>query len=265
MFCKQKRGKEKRELKAFSVSRTPPFKVIRMKNNILGVDVGHSMVKVALVHNGSVVKAASASIPEPKIYAGPKEQNRQIAAALKELLRSEKIHPSGAALALPADRVFIQKMDLPVMKEEEVRKNLLFEFRDLIDGDPSSYVYDYMSVEPSGTVPLEAPDRMYMVGAAASGAYIEEMRCMLQSAGLSLITAAPELAAYKSLIRLSEATEGDYCFVDIGGSATEIYLFHEDSYLTSQELDFGLTDVEQCVAEKYEISPEEAGMRPKRI
>ena len=229
-----------------------------MSNNILGVDIGHRSMKVALVSNGQVVKTASANIPESPLFAGAQEQDEQLADALRGLLKREKIRAAGAALCISSEHVLLQSMDLPPMREEEVKQNLVFEFRNQIEDAPETYIYDYMSVNPPEELAEIGSNRMYLIGAAVPDEFIEEMRHILQRAGVPLLTAAPELAAYKSLILRNGTQDGEFCFVDIGNAGTQIYLFHGESYVTSQELGFGLKHIEGRIMEELGVSQEAA-------
>lgn len=234
---------------------------IMKKKQILGVDIGQNRLKLVLVSGGEVKKAAAAEMPEGVMKEGRPEPASMVTDLIKETMKAEGIHASYAALAIPGDNIYIKHIDMPVMSEEHLKKNLPYEFNDFIDGDPNNFVFDYITVDEADNPPLEDEEeeepRMNLLGVAASKDYIDSMALMLKKAGLKMIIAAPDLSAYAALIGLRgrklEVEGGEFGFVDLGYRRIQLFMFKNDTFMTSRELEWGISDVVACIAEEKGI------------
>ena len=129
-----------------------------------------------------------------------------------------------------------------------------------IDGDPSNFVYDYITVDEPDE-PMEEEDeegkRLSLLGVAAPKEYLQNMQALLKRAGLKLTIAAPELGAYASLIRERgdqvEVSGGEFAFVDLGYGRIRLFMFKNDTFMTSRELEWGISDIVSCIADEQGV------------
>lgn len=230
------------------------------KNNILGIDIGQNRLKLALVGNGIVKRTACAEMPEGAMKDGRIDPPDMIADLIKQTMKEAGIHTSNAALAISGENTYIKHIDMPLMSEEQLKKNLPYEFNDFIDGDPNNFVFDYITVDEPDE-PMEEEDEegehLSLLGVAAPREYLESMKSLLKRAGLKLVIAAPELGAYASLIRHRgeglEVSGGEFAFVDLGYHRIRLYMFKHDTFMTSRELEWGISDVTSCIADELAV------------
>lgn len=238
------------------------------KNTILGIDVGQSRLKMALVSNGIVKKTAAAKMPEGIMNNGRPEPISMVSELIKETMKEHGIRASHAAIVLPSSNVFVKHIEMPMMSEDQLKQNLAYEFNDFIEGDPKDFVFDYIMEEgeeeepeenysdeedEEEEAPAEPEKHLFLLGVASSAEYIDSMEEMLKKAGLKMYIAAPELSAYASIIRARaeelEIESNEYAFVDLGYERIQLYMFQGEDFTISRELEYGISDVASCIAE----------------
>lgn len=237
-------------------------KLLSGKKNktLLGIDIGQNRVKLALVSGGVVKRTAAAEMPENSMKEGRPEPPDMIADLIRETMRDAGIHAANAAFCISGENIYIKHIEMPMMSQDQLKKNLPYEFNDFIDGDPNNFVFDYITVEGGDELPPpedeeeEAVERLNLLGVASPKEYLDVIKGMLKKAGLKLTVAAPELSAYASLIRAhgaeTDVPGGEFCFVDLGYGRIRLYMFKEDTFMTSRELEWGISDVVACIADE---------------
>ena len=105
-----------------------------MAKTILGVDIGHDQLKLALVRGKQVLKTASAPMPENLLRQGQVTSREAMAELVKNTMKAGGLRANRAAIVLPNDVVFVKNVDMPQMSVEQLEYNLPFEFNDYITG-----------------------------------------------------------------------------------------------------------------------------------
>ena len=213
-----------------------------MIHTYLGMDIGSSVIRLALVRDGVVRQLAALDIPNPQQQADEILPD-EVAQELRTLLRREQMSVRHCALVLPLQTAFVRRVTLPWMTEKQLRLNLPYEFQDYIKGDQDKYFFDYAFVgqktDENGT-----PVQMELLAAVASKEIIARCRAALRKVGLKLAVAVPEYLTYRNLISAYEATNPqehptEYCIIDMGGSATRVHMYRGAFYETTQVIEHG--------------------------
>ena len=228
------------------------------KNTVLGIDVGHNRLKLALYSGGVIKRTAAAEMPEGALKEGRPDPAEMVSDLIKETMKAAGIHAANAALSISGENIFIKHIEMPLMTVEQLKKNLPYEFNDFIDGDPNNFVFDYITVEDAEELPPpedeeEEVPHVNLLGVASPKDYLDLMKDTLKRAGLKLVSAAPELSAYAALIRNRgmgiEVSGNEYGFVDLGYERIRVFMFKGETFMTSRELEWGISDVVACVAD----------------
>lgn len=232
-----------------------------MAKTVLGVDIGHDQLKLALVKGSRVLKTATAAMPENLLRQGRIASRETMGELIRSTMKQNGIRANHAAFVLPNDTVFIKNVEMPVMSVEQLEYNLPFEFNDYITGEVRDYVFDYAVVsEPGDAQPAEgeaegeggAPT-MELMAVGALRAVIEDAQEAMRKAGLRLVKTAPALSAYISLIRaqrewLSQVAD-EYGILDLGYQAIRMYMFRGDRHVATRALEIGLSSVDNVLAD----------------
>ena len=244
------------------------------KKTILGVDIGHDQLKLALVKGTRVLKTASAEMPENLLKEGRLTSRETMGDLVRSTMKASGMRANHAAFVLPDEAVFIKNVEMPEMSIDQLQYNLPFEFNDYITGELKDYVFDYAVVseehkdeaktadpgeEGEGEGEGGQPNTLELMAVGASRAVLEDAQAMLRKAGLRLAVSAPGISAYINLLRaqqemLSQVAE-EYGILDLGYEAIRLYMFHHDRHVATRALEIGLSNLDNVLADAFGVDP----------
>ena len=220
---------------------------------ILGIDIGHTSLKLSLINNGVVVKCAFSEVPTGLIKEGKIVSIDAMSEIIKATIKNNGIKCSQAALILSEDVSFVRNLNMPVMTKDQLMYNIPYEFDDYITEEAKNYIFDYAMI--SDVQPGD--ESMDLTAVATKNDYVDELRLMCRKAGLKLVSLSPAFGAYSGLIRHCSdklnVPSNEYCFVDLGYDKIRMYMFKGDSFVASREIDTGLATVENIVANNMNV------------
>lgn len=231
-----------------------------MAKTILGVDIGHDQLKLAVVRGTQVLKTAIAPMPENLLRQGRVASRETMGDLIKTTMKSGGLRAGRAAIVIPNDVVFVKNVDMPVMSVDQLEYNLPFEFNDYITGELKDYVFDYAVVsEPKAKSEDGESDTptMELMAVGTLRAVLEDSKELLRKAGQKLVLSAPAISAYISLIRaqkekLSQIAE-EYCVLDLGYEAIRMYMFRGDKHVATRLLETGMSNLDNVLADIYGV------------
>lgn len=227
-----------------------------MSKTTIGIDIGSCELKLALCGGGAVQRLVSEPLPDQLVRDGRVVSPEAMAAFLKETVKKHRLSARRCALVLPASQAFARRTLLPAMTLEQLQLNLPYEFRDYITEEKDKYFYDYavlrMERDEAGK-----PAQMELMAAAALKTVIHSYRDICRWAGLKLVTALPTELAYVNLLhRCQEANpqeEREYCIIDLGHSATRVYIFTGLRFEVSRVIEFGGIQLDNAIADAFHV------------
>jgi len=226
-----------------------------MPKKIIGVDLGVSEVKFAVLNDSYIEKAVSVQTPENLIRNGMPVSPEAMAMFLKESAARHGLRSKAWALSLSSAQSFTRCVTVPRMNIEQLELNLPYEFRDYITQGKEKYQYDYAVLEnrkgEDGTA-----DEMDLMACAALKSSLIELQASFRQAGMKLTTIVPEEFAYRNLIRQAYA-EGDepICLVDLGHSSTRIHIFEGERFEVTRIIDMGGAFQDTAIGELLGVDP----------
>ncbi len=237
-----------------------------MAKTILGIDIGHDQMKLALVRSGRVLKTAIVQMPENLLRQGRMTSVESMGELIRNAMKQHGIRANLAAMALPNETVYVKNVDMPLMTVEQLVYNIPFEFKDYITGELKDYVFDYAVLSrPGESKPSEeAGDggeaeeaTLQLMAVGTLRAVLEDARDALRKAGLKLTKCAPALSAYIALLRAQReslsAESEEYGILDLGYSAIRMYMFRQDRHVATRVLETGLFTLDDVIAEAYGV------------
>lgn len=245
------------------------------KKTILGIDVGHDQLKLALVDNGIVLDAVAVPMPDNLMKDGRIVSIEALSDLISRTMKGNGIKAGNAAYVLPDDVVYIKNVRMPMMNVDQLKINLPFEFSDYITGEVKDYVFDYAVLPPDETESAAEPsaessaepaqgeeteheeEKLNLMAVGAERAVIDEISAMLRKAGLKLVKAAPALCTYISLIRkqresLMQYTD-EFGILDMGYESIRMYIYKDDCHEATRVLDIGLSSLDNVIADAYNV------------
>ncbi len=226
------------------------------KRRILGVDVGRESLKLALVSEGRVEKAAVASMPNNLVKEGRVVSVETLGELIRSTMKEAGIRANAAAYVLSSEAVYLHNTVMPRMTEEQLMYNIPYELEDYITDELKNYVFDYAMLSRPEELAADESAGMELLVAAVPIRVIDEVRDLLYQAGLKLVKCAPAESAYVSLIRRLEELHqgyGEYSILDLGSSAIRLLMFNGDRHMATRALDIGLADLDRTIADAYSV------------
>ena len=238
-----------------------------MAKTYLGIDVGHDMLKLALVKGSAVKKTAAVPMPLNLLRDGRITSADALGELIAQTMKENRIRASLAAVVLSGEACYLRTTTMPRMNAEQLAYNIPYEFSDYITGELKSYLFDYAVIPetPGADAPepgmaggdeadaADAPNRLHLLLSAVSAETMDDVRKTVRKAGLKLGKAAPAECAFLSLIRDYEARSGahdrEYCILDLGFRAIRMYMFRGPRHVATRVLEVGLVSLNDIIAE----------------
>ena len=240
-----------------------------MAKTILGIDIGHDQLKLALVRGERVLKTASAQMPENLLRDGHIASRESMADLLRTTMKENGIRAGRAAFVLPSETVFIKNITMPLMTVEQLEYNLPFEFNDYITGELKDYVFDYAVIsnpeagdaagaKAGAEAEPEPPETtMELMAVGTTREVLEDAQAITRKAGLRLMITAPAVSAYIALLRARRNELGipseEYAILDLGYKEIRMYMFKGDKHVATRVLEIGMSSLDGVVEEAFGV------------
>ncbi len=227
-----------------------------MSKTVLGFDIGESYIKIATKGNGGISVQAM-QMPANLIQDGIIQMPHMLSDFLKELKKEYSFPRGECGIVIPDELTVCRSITLPAMTEKQLEVNLPFEFSDYISGEPQKYVYDYAFEEMICNDEGE-PVEMRLTGAVMSKESVNSYVNIFKNAGLKLRTLIPQEIALNNIMRLA-LEEGrieedkEYCIVNLGHRATEIYIYKGAELSVIRNIHIGGASIDETIAENENV------------
>ena len=145
---------------------------------------------------------------------------------------------------------------MPAMTEQQLSYNLPYEFRDFLTEEKNKYFFDY-AVHGIERDENGEPREMRIFACAMLKSAVEDYRAMFRRAGFKLKVLTPAECAYESLVQGLEKRAGDpgadRCVLGLGHRLTRLYLFHGGLNDGLREIEMGLAQLDELIAERFGV------------
>jgi len=198
---------------------------VKRFRTVIGIDPSGGRLAMVAARRG--VGGSSLAFPprwyEPRAGKEP-ARFEEIEGALGEFVARHRLVGAGAALVLPADRVYLARATFPSLKERDLRDAVEMELERLFPVPPSELRHGFRRLN----VP-SAGGKIALVVAAAPSEYIDRWEETVARAGLSLSAAIPAAWAVGAAIYGRGGLPGEAgrtaAVLRVAGPAVECTLF----------------------------------------
>lgn len=203
-----------------------------MANRVIGLDIGSSSVKAAQVlrsDDGTFVveRQASRPIPRGAIYDGhiDEKERLRVAAILAKMFDEEKFSTKDVIFGLNSSAsVFMEQIDVPVMKDEDLKKALPAFIEANLEGSAKDNEISYSVV---GEVETENGKRLRVLVFRVFAEFAKEIAEVIEKAGLNVVGAdVNALAALRAIATQPRPDRQADAIVDIGANVMSLLLHH---------------------------------------
>lgn len=238
--------------------------------SVIGVDVGSSSLKVVQVRRqgGTAVletygelalgPAAGAEIGQATNLPAEK-----VAAALKDLLREANVTTRNAGISIPFSRSLLTLVELPRRDSPEEQKTVIsLEARKYIPVPVSEVQLDWFVIPEAPAAGAGASSRVKVLLVAVHNDELARLQGIVQ--GAELDTSFYEIEIFSTIRSVVDEPVKPVMVLDIGASATKVYIVERGVVAVSHNIRQGGQDVTRTIASAHNLPSAEAEEAKKR-
>lgn len=234
---------------------------LTLKPETFGLDITDTSLKIAkLKKAGKFFQLASflkEEINPGIIEEGEIRDEESLAKIIKESLKKvkgEKLGTNYVVASLPEEKAFLEVIQMPKMKEEELREAVYFEAENYIPLPIEGVYLDFQIVPPI----YNHLDHIDLLIAALPKKTVDPYVSVLKKAGLLLKSLEVEsLAIARSLIK-NEVSPHPLLIIDLGANRTGFIIFSGYSVRFSSILPISFRQLTETIAQVLKIDFKEA-------
>lgn len=233
-------------------------------DTVLGVDIGTSAIKAALLVKGANGYAAKILAIEPVPLtdsSGNAAGVPEIQDALEKLVARHGLRGSRCALNACGDDVAPRYFSFPAMDEAQLDKAIQFEARDVIPFNLDEALTDWQLLPPDPDAPPDQPSKTEVVYVAARRDYINIRFDMAKAVGLNpIIVDVDGLALVNSFIQAGGGNppQKSTLLMNIGHKFTNLAVITPSGRAFIRDLAVGGDRLTKAIQDLYHISPEDS-------
>jgi len=222
-----------------------------MAAQIFGLDIGTSLIKVVEMRGDAshreLLAAGMADTPAGGLRNDSDDDIKQIAEAVRDLVKSAKISTPYVVASLPESQIFTRVIDMPVLTDSELAQAIKYESEQYIPIPLSEVKLDYAVLHrPEGP---GMSQKMQVLLVAAPVVLINRYLKMIGQAGLKPYALDTEVTANaRSLIKVHGKVPTTM-MVEVGASTTAISVVANNKVSFTRSLAVGGNAFSRAVAQ----------------
>jgi type IV pilus assembly protein PilM len=241
-----------------------------MATHPIGVEIAATCVRLLQLKRsrGSLTVAAAAQTGVPNLFdLDPGERRQAVAKAVKKALSLDDFAGSACAVAIPMRDLELHSMRVPPMPDDELHKAVRYEANDRFDVDVAAAEVEFVRL---GEVRQGEDARQEIILVVAPHRTVIDYLDALTDANLRPLATETAFAAcarcYGRLYRRNSDTDRVRMVLHVGGDRSEVLVLRGDSIGFHRGIEFGGTHIDLAVAERLNVSLEEArDLRRRRM
>jgi len=227
--------------------------------NLVGVDIGTSSVKVVQVRESGkgvhLLKYGAEPLPPQSLVDGHVMNSGAVVDALRKLFKDLRIGQKEVALAIAGNSVIIKKLNLPLMKQEELEEQIQWEAEQHIPYDISEVEIDYNVLGQNAEA-----GQMDVLLVAAKKDQIQDIIEVAKEAKLRPVVV--DIAAFV----LQNTYELNYGFnpgetialINVGAEVTTVNIVHGNMPQFTRDISNGGNSITEEIQKQLQVSFDEA-------
>lgn len=241
----------------------------KKSKSVLGIDIGSSSLKVVqLRREGQVAVLETYGELALGPYAGGQVGQAtnlpadKIAETLKDLLRESKVTTNDCGISIPFSRSLLRLLTLPRRDDpNEQRTMVQLEARKYIPVPVSEVQLDWFVVPEPISEGKEPSDKMHILLVAVHNDELALLQGVIQEAQLA--ASFFEIEIFSTIRSVVNEPVKPVLILDIGASATKVYVVEHGVVALSHNIPQGGQDVTRSIAAAANLSLEQAELQKK--
>ena len=248
------------------------FKFKKAPKNFLGIDIGTSSIKVVeLSRKGQVIKLVNygeiktVSLQKTPFRIVEKDglllSDREIAVAIKEVLKEAGIQSREVNFSIPDFSSFFTSFKLPPMSQKELESAVRYEARSYIPLPLSEITLDWTVIEGKTSNKTEAPLEILVV--AIPNEVINQYQEIAALSGLQIKTLDAEVFALCRSLAKNKKTV--VAIIDIGARSTTCNILENGDLKLSHSFNISGNELTEILSRSLEMEYEKAEELKKNL
>jgi type IV pilus assembly protein PilM len=234
---------------------------LNLKTEAFGLDISDLSLKVAkLKKKGkffSLVSFTETDIKPGVVSNGEIKDGPSLSKIIKEAIgdiRGEKFKTKYAVVSLPEEKSFLQIIQMPRMKEEEIEKAIVFEAENYIPMPVDQVYLDYQIIPSSSG----CDDHTDVLLAAIPQKTVDSYLLCLKDAGIKPLVFEIESQAISRCLVKNETSQPAILLIDLGATRTSFIVFSENSLRFTTSISVSSHNFTEAISRNLKISVEES-------
>jgi len=232
--------------------------MFKLEPEFFGLDISDFSLRFAKIDKKKegleLVSFGQEEIPVGVIKEGEVKDEDKLAGIIKNCLKEnkgEKFKTKYVVSSLPEEKSFLDIIQLPLMKEEEIETAVRYEIENHIPLALDKVYFDFQKIEP--TLKYNKNYQEVLI-AATPKTTVEGYLKALKKAGLKPLALEVEsLAVVRALIKKT-ALLGSLLIIDFGGSRTSFIIYSGKSIRFTSSSPFSSSDLTRALSRDFKIS-----------
>jgi type IV pilus assembly protein PilM len=227
--------------------------------NLVGVDIGTSAVKVVQVRESRrgvhLMKYGMEPLPPQSIVDGNVMNAEAVRDALVKIIKDLKIGQSEVALSISGHSVIIKKLNLPLMKQDELEEQIQWEAEQHIPFDISEVEVDYNILTENADV-----GQMDVLLVAAKKDEIQDLVDVVRQAKLKPLVVDIDAFAIQNVYELNYGYNSSevVALLNVGASVTNVNILNGAVSNFTRDITNGGASITEEIQKQLQVSFEEA-------
>jgi type IV pilus assembly protein PilM len=229
------------------------------KDHLIGLDIGSRSIKVAEIvetKSGTTLKNfGSIDIAHGAIEEGAINDPGAVSESLQQLLTSNGIKETNAAVSIGGYSVIVKKIIVQSMAEEQLQETIHFEAEQYIPFDISDVNLDFQILGESES----NPNQMNVILVAAKKEMVDDYINLVNLAGLNPCIIDVEAFALQNSFEANyDIQDENIALIDIGASKTSLNILKNTASVFMRDVSLGCGQINQKIMSLIECSFEQA-------
>lgn len=232
----------------------------RKAENLVGVDIGSSAVKIAQVkqkrRNSYQLEALGLQpLPEGTIVDGLIVSKDPVVDAIQRIFESQNIQQDQVATAISGQSVIVKRVTLPVESEKEIGESIQWEVEQYIPFDTSQVNLDYHTLGPTSE-----GNQTEVILVAARRDKIEDQTGVISMAGKTPMVVDVDAFAIQNVYEVNYQPEPEtvVALLNIGASVLNVGIVRGTEFVFTRDIGIGGYQYTEALRKELGFSYEEA-------
>jgi len=225
---------------------------------VVGVDIGSHSVKVCQLKRTdkaySIVTLGSAVLPEGAVDDGALNEPEIVADAISSLFQNLKIKKKKVGFSISGYSVIVKKVNLAVMKEDEMEEHIMTEAEQYIPFDIQDVYLDFQDLKTNS----EGYERTDVMLVAAKKEIVDDYLNMLDSIGLQATIVDVDGFALENTYEYNSPKSENVALIDIGASKMNINIISNGISVVARDIVVGSRQLTERIMGQFDLEYEEA-------